>query len=350
MINGAVEVLGEADLDEKRISEAVTKHGAAITAQPHPGSQFVWNLLSLGELVQYGQTTALTRHNLKGGETLKVERRLVLRNSDERGGYEVLVTGRYADSSIIVKASPNAEVVKLGPPTKILQLTTPAYDTLYDLLQDPQNRALWNIFADHNPTRKDGDAAKNTPAWVAFCDVLKKSGSTNHSKVFYFNDVMQAEQMPLDVDGFRPECFDRILKSDLITLYQQRLADWASVKKTDKTKKTVVLAFTNGQLVLKRDGDPDFAVPVIDNNHLPVTVTFRAQDLAKVVRKLIEAEAEAFDMMADSGGLLSIRWKDAVGSFEINLPTVAANGDLAQRRVAPMVKGGTYPVPQSVRE
>lgn len=348
--NGAVEVLGEADLGEKRITEAATKHGATITAQPHPGSQFVWNLLSLGELVHHGQTTALTRHNLKGGEPLKVERRLVLRNSDGRGGYEMLVTGRYADSSIIVKATPNADVVKLGPPTKILQLTTPAYDTLYDLLQDQQNRALWSVFADHNPTRKDGEPAKNTPAWVAFCDVLKISGSTNHSKTFFFNDVMQAEQMPLDVDGFRPECCDRILKSDLITLYQQRLADWASVKKTDKTKKTVVLAFTNGQLVLKRDGDPDFAVPVIDNNHLPVTVTFRAQDLYAVVRKLIEAEAETFDMMADSGGLLSIRWKDAIGSYEVNVPTVAANGELAQRRIAPMIAANHFFVPQPVRK
>lgn len=348
--NGNVEVLGEADLGEKRITEAATKHGATITAQPYPGSQFVWNLLSLGELVHHGQTTALTRHNLKGGEALKVERRLVLRNSDDCGGYEVLVTGRYADSSIIVKATPNADVVKLGPPTGILQLTTPAYDTLYDLLQDQQNRALWSVFADHNPIRKDGEPAKNTPAWVAFCDVLKKSGSTNHSKFFFFNDVMQAEQMPLDVDGFRPECCDRILKSDLVMLYEQRLADWASVKKADKAKKTMTLTFTNGQLVLKRDGDDDLAVTVTGNGHDTVAVTFRAQDLAKVVRKLIEADTEAFDMMADSGGLLSIRWKDAIGSYDVNLPTVAANGELAQRRVAPMVKGGTYPVPQPVRE
>jgi hypothetical protein len=347
--NGAVEVIAEADLGEKRIAEAANKHGATITAKPYDGSQFLWTVLSLGELVENGRTTALTRNGLKGGEALKVERRLVLRNSDKQGGYEVLVTGRYADSSIIVKATPNAEVVKLGPPTGILQLTTPAYDTLYDLLQDQQNRALWDVAALHNPPRGDGNPAKQTPAWVAFCDVLKQSGSANHSKIFYFNDVMQASHMPLDVDGFRPECFDRILKSDLVTLYQNRLADWASVTQKDKAKKTITLAFTCGQLVLKRDGDADFAIPVVDNGHLPVTVTFRAQDLHKVFRKLIEAETEVFDMMADSGGLLSIRWKNAVGAFEVNLPTVAANGELTQRRIAPMVAANYFFTPQPSR-
>ncbi|MEI6800361.1 MAG: hypothetical protein WCO04_14285 [Pseudomonadota bacterium] len=342
VIDGTVEIVGEADVGDKRLAEVVTKHGARASGEPFASSEFLWNLMSLGNLVRAGQVTKLTRHDLAGGEPLKVERRLVLRNTDGHGGYELMVTARYADSSVIVKATPNAETVHLGPPEGLLGLHAATYAALYELLSDAQNRALWNICADHAPLKKDGTPAKNVPAWVSHCDVLKVAGSKTHAKTWYLSDATLGMEMPLDVDGFRPQSIERVQKSDLVKLFYACLAEWARVRKADTTNKTITLEFAAGQLIAKRSGEGDFAIPAVHNGHASVSLTFRAQDLYEVFGKLREVNADTFTLMGDRGGLLAITWKDPVGFYQVYLPTAAANGEMQSRRVAPMNAGDVF--------
>lgn len=346
VVDGAVEVIGEAEVGDKRLAEAVAKHGGKSASQPYPGSQFLWTLLWVGDLVAYGQATKLPRHGLGSSETLKVERRLVLKNSDLEGHYEVMITARNADSSIIVKGYPKQAVVKLGPPVGLLGLSARSYEAIYDLLSDPMDRATWDVFADHNPTRADGAVAKNSPSWVAECAVLKAAGSSNYAKTFYLNDITEAHHLPLDVDGFRPQFSLDLNKADIMELYANRKAGWDKVKKADKTNQTVTLEFKNQHMALKSAGYADYMIPTQGGFPPNVGMVFRAQEFMSVLAKLCEIDAVTVNLSGDTGGLLVIRWSDSVGIYEICLPTCTTDGRLQSRRVAEINLAETLFVPQ----
>jgi hypothetical protein len=347
VVDGSVEVIGEADVGEKRLADVVAKHGGKSAGQPYAGSEFLWNLLSLGDLVAEGQATKLPRNGLQGDDTLKVERRLVLKNTDMDGNFEVMISARNADASIIVKGKPNEAVVKLGPPVGLLGLTARSYEAVYDLLSDPINRSLWDVSALHNPTRADGMAAKNSPAWVAHCSVLQAKGSKNHTKTFYLNDITKAHNLPLDVDGFRPEVLQDLKKTDLVAMYRDRKNGWDVIKKADKTGQIMSLEFKNSQLKLKALGQDDYTVTTNGNGSFLMSLPFRAQDLMAVLGKLCEANTEVFTLSADKAGLLVIQWADSAGTYQICLPTANAEGRMQSRRLAPISLADTIFVPQA---
>lgn len=346
--DGSVEVIGEADVGEKRLAEVVAKHGGKSVGQPYAGSEFLWTMLSLGDLVAQGQATKLPRNGLQGADTLKVERRLVLKNTDMEGNYEVMISARNADASIIVKGKPNKSVVKLGPPVGLLGLTARSYEAVYDLLSDPINRSLWDVSALHNPTRADGTAAKNSPAWMAHCAVLQKNGSKNAKKTFFLNDITKAHHLPLDVDGFRQKFALAVNKADIVDLYANRKAGWDKVKKADRTNQAVTLEVKNQHMALKSAGYADYVIPTQGSIPPNVGMVFRAQEFMAVLAKLCEVDTPTFTVCGDTGGLLIIRWSDSAGTFEVCLPTCTTDGRLQSRRVAEISLADTIFVPQSI--
>ena len=56
------------------------------------------------------------------------------------------------------------------------------------------------------------------------------------------------------------------------------------------------------------------------------TLTFRIRDLYVLVQSLLKQRASQFDLSGDEGGLLSVSWSDALGSYAVYLPTVGADG------------------------
>ena len=56
------------------------------------------------------------------------------------------------------------------------------------------------------------------------------------------------------------------------------------------------------------------------------TLTFRIRDLYVLVQLLLKQRASQFDLSGDEGGLVSVSWSDALGSYAVYLPTVGADG------------------------
>ncbi|MEI6800586.1 MAG: hypothetical protein WCO04_15435, partial [Pseudomonadota bacterium] len=303
-----VEVLGEAKTSESGIKHAVESMALANGCKANPGAEFLWTLFALGDLVTEGHSTALTRHDLAAGETLKTERKVVLCNKEDGSGYEIVVSARYADASIVVTGCPNSELVRLGPPKAgLLTLTKTSRDNLYGALAGQFDRSILDVVAVDEPVRKDGNLAKNSPAW----EVIYRTGAVGAAIAqhrYYLNDIADADHRPLCVEGFKPQLLQNLKKLDLAAMYQQCKNGWDKVKKADKTAKTVALAFDKGSMTLVIKGVKDFTIAATGAFRATPKVTLRAQEFFAVLAKLAEISADDLNLEVDVGGLIRFSW------------------------------------------
>ena len=338
-----VEVLGEAKTSEVGIKNAVERMAMANGCVTNPGAEFLWTLFNLGDLVTEGHSTALTRDDLAAGETLKTERKVVLCDKQDGSGYEIVVSARYADASIVVTGCPNSELVRLGPPKAgLLTLTKTSRDNLYAALAGQFDRSILDVVAVDDPVRKDGGLAKNSPAW----EVIYRTGAVGAAIAqhrFYLNDIADADHRPLCVEGFKPQLLQNLKKLDLAAMYQQRKANWDQVKKADKTAKTVALTFDKGAMTLVIKGEPDFTIATSGAFRATPKVTLRAQEFFAVLAKLAEISVDDLTLEVDIGGLLRFSWAHELGQFAVCLPTATADGSLSSRRLQQM-SAPTLPV------
>jgi len=331
-----LEVLGESKTSDSSIKNAVERMAIANGCTTNPGAEFLWTLFSLGDLVTEGHATARTRHDLAAGETLKTERKVVLCDKQDGSGYEIVVSARYADASIVVTGCPRSELVRLGPPKAgLLTLTKTSRDKLYGALAGQFDRSILDVVAVDDPVRKDGKAARNSPAW----EVIYSTGAVGEPIAqhrFYLNDISEADHRPLCVEGFKPQLLQNLKKLDLAAMYQQCNNGWEKVKKADKTAKTVGLTFTKGAMTLVADSEPDFIIATTGAFRATPKVTLRAQEFFAVLAKLAEISADELTLEVDVGGLIRFSWADDLGSFAVHLPTATADGSLSSRRLQQM--------------
>jgi hypothetical protein len=331
-----LEVLGEAATSEAGIKHAVERMVLANGCTTNPGAEFMWTLFNLGDLVTEGHSTALTRDDLAAGETLKTERKVVLRDKEDGSGYEIVVSARYADASIVVTGCPNSELVRLGPPKAgLLTLTKTSRDNLYAALAGQFDRSILDVVAVEDPVRKDGCSAKNSPAW----EVIYRTGAVGAAIAqhrYYLNDISEADHRPLCVEGYKPQLLQNLKKLDLAAMYQQCKNGWEMVKKADKTSKTVAMAFDKGAMTLVIKGAPDFTIATTGAFRTTPKVTLRAQEFFAVLAKLAEISADELTLEVDVGGLIRFSWVDDLGSFAVHLPTATADGSLSSRRLQQM--------------
>ncbi len=338
-----VEVLGEAKTSEVGIKNAVERMAMANGCATNPGAEFLWTLFSLGDLVTEGHSTALTRDDLAAGETLKTERKVVLCDQQDGSGYEIVVSARYADASIVVTGCPNSELVRLGPPKAgLLTLTKTSRDNLYAALAGQFDRSILDVVAVDEPVRKDGGLAKNSPAW----EVIYRTGAVGAAIAqhrYYLNDISEADHRPLCVEGFKPQLLQNLKKLDLADMYQQCKANWDQVKKADKTAKTVALTFDKGSMTLVIKGEPDFTIATSGAFRTTPKVTLRAQEFFAALAKLAEISVDDLTLEVDVGGLLRFSWANELGQFAVCLPTATADASLSSRRLQQM-SAPTLPV------
>lgn len=331
-----LEVLGESKTSESGIKHAVESMALANVCKANPGAEFLWTLLSMGDLVTEGQSTAVTRNDLAAGEALKTERKVVLCDKEDGSGYEIVISARYADASIVVTGCPNSELVRLGPPKAgLLTLTKTSRDNLYAALAGQFDRAILDVVAVDDPVRKDGALAKNSPAW----EVIYRTGAVGEAIAqhrYYLNDIAGADHRPLCVEGFKPQLLQVVKTADLSDMYQQCQSGWDKIKKTDKTAKTVALAFAKGAMTLVIKDEAGFTIATTGALRAAPKVTLRAQEFFAVLAKLAEISAENLTLEVDEGGLLRFSWANELGEFAIHLPTATADGSLSSRRLQQM--------------
>lgn len=326
IVDGKVEVVGQLPVAEAEVDATVAKFCDAEALPTDASADFLAKVIDLGQLVAQGGKTAKTTDGKKGGVALKAERALTA-VAAEKGGLQLVVSARYASSSVIVKAVPTAKQVKLGGVTTAVSLSP------------EQQAVLAKSIASHEDRRLVAVAAKQKAkvlTWVTTDRALASKSRANAVQDYGFAPVASQAEKPLDVDGFKPQVSVTISAKDIRDLDEKRLANWRKDKAADKTKRNMKLTFAKGTLTYDIDKDKPLSVKTKGSISGVHALNFRPRDICDVVAKLLASGAQSFDVQADASGMLRFSWSDKLGNYEVYLPTVTADNTLNPKRVEQM--------------
>lgn len=326
VVDGKVEVVGQLPVADDEVDATVSKFCDTDALPTDASADFVAKVIDLGELVAEGGKTVKTTDGKKGGVALKAERALSVMPAG-KGGFQLMVSARYASSSIIVKAVATSEQVKLGQVASPVSLPSEDQVALAKLISAPEDRRLVKV----SPKAKS-----KVLAWVATDSALAAKSRANAVSTFKFDDVAGQAEKPLDVDGFKPQASVIITAEGLRALDEARLTPWRENKAADKTKRHVKLTFGNGKLTYNIEKGEPLSMKVKGAMSGTCALNFRPRDICDVVAKLLATGAQSFNLQADTGGMLRFGWSDKFGSYEVYLPTVTNDKTLNPKRVDPM--------------
>jgi hypothetical protein len=326
--DGKVEVVGELPIGKDKLGATVSMFNDEALLPTYDRSEFVSRVLALGELVKEGDKTSKTVDDLKAGDALKAERVLSL-VPDANMGIQLVMSARYADASVIVKATPNKARVDLGSVTTTVNLGVASRKALSKAIAKREHRRLVDI----KPQIDDAEVQ-----WIAEDRALMAQDRNNARRRFMFEDMAAQTHKPLDVDGFRPQFRVTVNSAELKTLYDSRLKVWKDNVSGKKGQKVMTLTFSNGAMAHTVDGQDALIVPC-SGTAATVALTFRPRDLHDLVEALISQSAQVLDVSGDAGGMMRVGWADNLGAYEVFQPTATASGALNIKRVEQM-RGG----------
>lgn len=326
IVDGKVEVVGQLPVAEGEVDATVAKFCDAKALPTDASADFLAKVIDLGQLVAQGSKTAKTTDGKKGGVALKAERALTAVATD-KGGLQLVVSARYASSSVIVKATPTAKLVKLGAVTTAVSLSPEQQAALAKSIISHEDRRLVALTA--KPKAK-------VLTWVTTDRALAAKSRANAVKDYGFEEVANQPEKPLDVDGFKPEVSVTVSVNSLRELNEKRLAVWRKDNAADKTKRNMKLTFAKGQLTYVIDKDDPLSIKTKGSMSGVHALNFRPRDICDVVAKLLATGAPSFDVHADASGMLRFGWSDKLGNYEVYLPTVTSDNTLNPKRVEQM--------------
>ena len=292
----------------------------------HAASDFVARTLALGQIVQEGAKAAKTTDGLVAGKLLK-ETRAVSLVPHATAGLQFVISGLYGSASLIVKATPNTDRVKLGTVTSPVMLPHAQHASLAALVETHIDRNLVDI----TPI-----AVQAGFVWQSTDRALAAKNRDNAVNVFDFEDMASMGTKPLDVDGFKPQFTVSVTAADLKALFDSSLKVWESGMASNKSTKLMQLGFGAGKVTHTLEGGSPYSIAIkgmVVGTH---SLQFRPRDLVDCVKALLATEATMFELKGDTGGMLGVTFSDANGTYDVFLPTATADRTLNPKRVEPM--------------
>jgi hypothetical protein len=203
-------------------------------------------------------------------------------------------------------------------------------------LRDPNVRRHIEIQAEQSPKRADNTDADSPLAWVGGNVVLLGKSSKNAQQKFYWTDLVNVDEKPLDIDNFQPQFASGIDDVELDGLFDQALKAWAAAKNPNKASAIATFKFQNDKLLVRIGDQSDLELKLARPCGGKFTLAFRMRELHDLVVLLLRQRTSDFSLRGDEGGLLEISWDDSLGNYCVYLPTVNQEGKLQSRRVGPM--------------
>lgn len=318
--NGKVEVVAGAPVAGRELDHALSELDPALIKPSDDTTELIARVLSIGDLVSVGESTNKRDADLKSGAALPSERVLALVPWDS-GGVQLIISARYADASIVVKATTSlADFDSLGP---IAMLPAEDLDKLRRLLESPTQRSLIEV-------------AVSGPdlIWTASNTALVKAKSTKATRTFEFVDISMVGHKPLNVTMFR-ETARTTLTTSALEGINAKVFD-ATRPTAKQAVKPIEFLFTAEKLTVSGNAKVVHEIPISAAIAGVESLSVRAGDLFGLIKLLLALKPTVFDLSADPGGLLKISWKDRLANYEVFLPTVLSDGKLNPRRVEPM--------------
>ena len=331
---GQVSLVSELEMSDADLQSALSSVGSNINIPNPQNSEFVARVLELGKLVSEGQEINRTHGNTKSGEKIRVQRIVALRPHGEDGS-EFVISARSADASPIIYARPK-NVEDLGRPDRTMMLTLQTRKRMEHFLRDANVRRHIEIKADTNPKRADSSEAKSPMSWIGDNVTLLAQSSKNAQQQFYWSDMLNVDQKPLDVENFQAQFEASIDDVELDALFEKSLKAWAAAKSPVKASMVATLKFQNENLLARMGEAEELGLKLGKSCGGKFTLSFRMREFHDLVVALLRQHTSDFTIRGDEGGLLEISWEDGLGSYWVYLPTVNQDGKLQSRRVAPM--------------
>jgi hypothetical protein len=331
---GKVDLVSEIEMTDADLQAALTSVGPNINIPNPQNSEFVARVLELGKLVAEGQEINRTHDGTKSGEKIRVQRVVALRPYGDDGA-EFVVSARSADASPIVHARPK-NVEDLGQPDRPMMLGFQTRKRMEHFLRDANVRRHIEIKADSAPKRSDDTPADSPMAWIGGNIVLLGQSSKNAQQRFFWTDLLNIDQKPLDIENFQAQFEAGIDDVDLETLYDQGLKAWSAAKSPNKATMVAVLKFQDDKLLVRIGEQQELEFKLSTPVRGKFSLSFRMREFHDLFDLLRRQRANAFTLRGDEGGLMEVSWDDSLGSYSVFLPTVSQDGKLQSRRVAPM--------------
>jgi hypothetical protein len=332
---GQVSLVSELEMTDSDLQSALSSVGSDIDIPNPQNSEFVARVLELGKLVSEGQEIARTYDSTKSGDKIRVQRVLAYRPSKAAEGAEFVISARAADASPIIYARPKT-VSHLGVPPRPVMLSFKTRKRIEYFLRDPNVRRHIEIQAEQSPKRADDTDADSPLAWVGGNVVLLGKSSKNAQQKFYWTDLVNVDEKPLDIENFQPQFASGIDDVELDGLYEQALRAWAAAKNPNKASATATFKFQNDKLLVRIAEQEELELKLAKSCGGKFTLAFRMRELHDLVALLLRQRTSDFSLRGDEGGLLEISWEDSLGYYWVYLPTVNQEGKLQSRRVGPM--------------
>ena len=333
--DGKVEVVDEIPLEAGEVDAMVSRVSDDLLPRTNETAEFVARVLALGSIVAEGKATEKPRDGTVMGEKLMEQRTLSLL-PDDKEITQLVISALHADSSAVIKATPEPSRVNLGKVYVPMVMAAKSFRILQTMLGDRISRCLTDIVADDGSVSAEGNSAQSAISWTASNSALIDKQHPNGSQTFSWEDMTQHDSRPLDVDNFHPQFTVSVSAVDMLNLYRERLEIWHGKVDNKKIDKLMTLSFRETSMTYKVDGDQDLETSCVGTIDMPVVLQFRPHDLHDLVLKLTEQHARIFDVSGDESGLFCVSWSDHLGSYSVYLPTSTKDGRLQSRRVAPM--------------
>ena len=332
---GQVSLVSELEMTDSDLQSALGSVGSNIDIPNPHNSEFIARVLELGKLVAEGQEINRSYDSTKAGDKIRVQRVLAYRPAKDGNGAEFVISARAADASPIIYARAK-DVSDLGVPARPVMLSFQTRKRIEHFLRDANVRRHIEIQAEESPKRADNTEAASPLAWVGGNVALLAKSSKNANQKFYWTDIVNVDEKPLDIDNFQPQFSSQIDDVELDILQQQRLKAWAAAKSPNKASATATLKFQNDSLLVRIGDQAELDLKLAKPCGGKFTLAFRMREMNDLVEILLRQRASDFKLRGDEGGLLEISWEDSRGFYWIYLPTVNQDGKLQSRRVGPM--------------
>ena len=326
-VNGStIDVIDELSVEDKIHRSILAVQDIDRVVPTQKASEFVGRVMELGKLITLDEPSEKNELDLKAGEPVKMERVISL-VPHAKADFEVIVSARHADASVIIKAVPKLNEIGLGKVSSPVFLGADKTALLSKLVDKPCDRRLFEF-----SHKKDESKIEWTARNIAI-DPLK---STKSKRSFVWKDLAAEIQTPLDVVDFRPTVKSKwSLKGVLIE--RDRLQKM-SIEMSEKGKSEAIPFLFSGEKMTKAQGKGAGAeTKTTSPEKSQVTLNLRVHDLAALFAALAVQKSESFTWSADTGGLLAASFEDELAQYTVYLPTVTADGKrLQNRRTEPM--------------
>lgn len=323
-----IEVADVADASADDIDHFITNRRGVNTAEVDEGLELIGRVLALGKLVKEGKSKIpVNRGAANGNSKRDITRALTMRPTNA-GHPELVVSAKRATASIVVHAI--AKNGALTSPQQTVFMNTRDRRKFESLFADWQKRRLYDLAFDTEPTTKDGEDAKSLLKMVVSNKVLKDASEKPKTEAFYWSDISQSAEKPLDrAETFQSNFSAKVSVLLLEHVFETVLNPWSNMGQEKKRANQIITIRLDGKTLsfISVEAEP-VEIEVETGNEDVFALHFRASDLYEVFDQLRSQPAEAFTFNGDDTGMLQILWEDELANYDVCLPMVTSDGTL----------------------